>query len=89
MKGKYYYDSQREKGNNTSIIIVHGSYNNGYLELTENVGDKTTGVLKGKWSNGLFSGTFTRNKDGKELPFSLVEAKGGIGFYSENELQLL
>jgi len=87
VRGKYYYDSQREKGNNASII-VHGSYNNGFLELTENVGDKTTGVLKGKWSDGLFSGTFTRNKDGKEFPFNLVEAIGGVGFYSENELSL-
>lgn len=86
VKGKYYYDSQREKGN-LSSIIVFGSYNNNYLDLSEHVGEKTTGQFKGNWSDGQFTGTFIRNKDGKEFPFSLVEAKGGIGFYSENELK--
>ena len=76
VKGKYYYDSQRANGNN-ALMIVLGRCKDGNLELTEYFGEKETGIFRGEWTRGQYSGLFTRKKDGKIFQFYFTETNGG------------
>lgn len=83
--GRYYYDSQRKKGNKASMMFF-GEKDDENLELTEFINDKLTGNFDGEWSDGVYEGTFTRSKDGKEFDFSLTEAEEGEPFFTMDEL---
>lgn len=83
--GRYYYDSQRKKGNKASMMFF-GEKDGDSLELTEFYTDHPTGQFEGDWNNGVYEGTFTRAKDGKKFEFSLREAEEGEGFFALEEL---
>ena len=83
--GRYYYDSQRKKGNKSSMMFF-GEKDDDSLELTEFYTDHPTGQFEGDWIEGVFSGTFTRAKDGKTFDFELTEAEGGEAFFADDEL---
>ncbi len=83
--GRYYYDSQRKKGNKSSMKFF-GEKDDDSLELTEFFTDHPTGQFEGDWREGVYKGTFTRAKDGKTFDFELVETDGGEEFFTEEEL---
>ena len=69
VKGTYYYD---RKGPNAKLYLL-GSNEDGILDLNETTVDGTpTGHFKGKFSDGIFKGTFITNQ-GKKMPFSVLE----------------
>ena len=84
--GKYYYDSQRNKGNSSSLIL-RGIITGNRIKLTESYDGKTTGWFEGNLATGVYSGTFTRAKDGKLFDFKLVETGGGTEFFTESEIR--
>ena len=83
--GRYYYDSQRKKGNKSSMMFFGEKYDES-MELTEFYTDHPTGQFEGEWIEGIFSGTFTRAKDGKTFDFELMETEGGEAFFAYEEL---
>lgn len=85
VSGRYYYDSQRNNGN-TSSLILRGDKTGNIMKLTEFCDGKTTGWFEGDLTYGGFSGTFTRAKDGALFSFYLVEVQGGTGFFTEKEI---
>lgn len=74
VSGYYYYVSQRNKGNMSSLM-VRGEKRNDTIILSESYNEEITGRFNGKYALGLYSGTFTRTKDGKSFGFELVEDK--------------
>lgn len=88
MWGRYYYDSQRKNGS-TAYMSFFGEYYETGWDLTEYYSDinKPTGTYNGEWEGDLFSGTFTRAKDGKAFAFSLTIVQGGSDdFFKEEDL---
>ena len=83
--GRYYYDSQRKKGNKDSMMFF-GEKGDDNLELTEFFTDHPTGQFEGEWIDGVYKGTFTRAKDGKTFDFELTEVESGEAFFAEDEL---
>ncbi|MDO5316037.1 MAG: hypothetical protein Q4F82_08020 [bacterium] len=83
--GRYYYDSQRNNGNSSSLIL-RGEKTGNRIKLTETYDGKTTGWFEGDLASGVYCGTFTRAKDGKMFDFNLVETGSGAGFFSEGEI---
>lgn len=77
VQGKYYYDSQRAKGND-SYMEFFGNRDGSNLKLTETINNKITGVFEGEWNEGVYEGTFTRTKDEKTFSFRLVETEAGM-----------
>lgn len=84
--GRYYYDSQRNNGNNSSLIL-RGDKTGNRIKLTETFDGKTTGWFEGNLASGVYCGTFTRAKDGKMFDFNLVETGSGAGFFTESEIR--
>lgn len=84
--GRYYYDSQRNNGNNSSLIL-RGDKTGNRIKLTETYDGKTTGWFEGNLASGVYCGTFTRAKDGKMFDFNLVETGSGAGFFTESEIR--
>ena len=85
VKGLYYYDGQRKKGNHSSLKL-RGDKNGNRIQLTETCDGKTTGWFDGNLASGVFKGSFTLAKDGKLSDFNLEEKEGGPGFFTENEI---
>ena len=83
--GRYYYDSQRKKGNKASMMFFGEKYDES-MELTEFYTDHPTGQFNGDWIDGVYKGTFTRAKDGKTFDFELTEVESGEAFFTEEEL---
>lgn len=83
--GRYYYDSQRNNGNSSSLIL-RGDKTGNRIKLTETYDGKTTGWFEGNLASGVYCGTFTRAKDGKMFDFNLVETGSGAGFFTESEI---
>lgn len=86
--GRYYYDSQREKGSDAYMSFV-GDFYETNVELTEYYSDinKPTGTYIGEWKGDMICGTFIRAKDGKKFDFSLVIAHGDEdSFFDKEEL---
>lgn len=83
--GRYYYDSQRKKGNKASMMFFGEKYDES-MELTEFYTDHPTGQFEGNWIDGVYKGTFTRAKDGKTFDFELTETEGGEDFFTDEEL---
>lgn len=83
--GRYYYDSQRKKGNKASMMFFGEKYDES-MELTEFYTDHPTGQFEGNWIDGVYKGTFTRAKDGKTFDFDLTETEGGEDFFTDEEL---
>ena len=82
VEGTYYYDSQRAKGNN-AVITFSGTatgslYDENHIELVEKSEGKVTGRFVGTGvyepidMEYTFSGTFTRQSDGKTFAFRFV-----------------
>ena len=69
VKGTYYYDS---KGPNAKLILL-GSNEDDIMEINETDANGTpTGHFTGRFSNGIYSGSFVTNQ-GKKMPFKLTE----------------
>lgn len=69
VKGTYYYDS---KGPNAKLNLL-GSNEDDIMEINETDANGTpTGHFTGRFSNGIYSGSFVTNQ-GKKMPFKLSE----------------
>lgn len=90
--GRYRYDSQYEKGNNGSMILL-GKAEGSDIALFESTdGQSTIGTFVGTVAVPYISGTYTRLKDGKEFPFefeliSIDDARAAGGFFAPEELE--
>lgn len=76
VSGYYYYVSQRNKGNMSSLSIK-GEKNGETMNLTESYNGEISGRFLGRFTQGAYDGTFTRTKDGKSFAFNLVELVKG------------
>lgn len=69
VKGMYYYDKQ---GSNAKLNLS-GTNEDGVLDINETDAKGTpTGHFTGRFSNGIYSGSFVTNQ-GKQMPFKLTE----------------
>lgn len=69
VKGTYYYD---RRGPNAKLILL-GSFEDDIMEINETDANGTpTGHFTGRFSNGIYSGSFVTNQ-GKKMPFKLTE----------------
>lgn len=69
VKGSYYYD---KKGPSAKLNLS-GSNENGIMDINETDANGTpTGHFSGRFSNGIYSGSFVTNQ-GKKMPFKLAE----------------
>ena len=72
VKGTYYYD---KKGPDAKLYLL-GSNENDIMEINETDANGTpTGHFTGKFSNGIYTGSFVTNQ-GQKMPFKLSE--GGV-----------